>query len=135
MHQSAPHPLSLRRPSGGRWARVWRWLLCAMLVFGLVPGGDEVVETLVHLVHDGHLPHSAAHEEAAASEDCQQTDEHGCTSLAHHCKCCSSMAALPGRGPEFVLTTWRAIDVRHDAWSDRGPPHSGTAPPLPPPIV
>lgn len=126
--------LSLRPALRGRWARLWRWLVCSLLIFGLVPGGDEVVETLVHLFHDAHLPHSAAHDEVAASEDCQQCKERGCTCLAHHCRCCTSLATLPARGPEFVLTDWHEIVSRHSAWSDRGAAHSGSAPPLRPPI-
>ena len=79
----------------GRFRRALRWALCALVVFGLLPGAAELVENLEHLVHDGHLRHSTAHEVAADDEACDGDEEHGCTPLDHHCGCCTSLAGLP----------------------------------------
>lgn len=63
-----------------------------------MPGAEAAVETLAHLVHDGHGRYSEAHEETAATEDCADAcQEHGCTPLAHHCTCCMATAALAPR--------------------------------------
>lgn len=109
--------------------------MCALLVFTLLPGGEEAIETVGHLLHDGHLPHSEVHEQIAAFEDCEDTDEHGCTALSHHCDCCASLAALPPMGthhdPLLVhrpRDPWRALH-------DRGPPDAGVKPFLRPPIA
>lgn len=108
-------------------------MLCALLVFGLFPGSNEIVETVVHVIHDGHLPHSEAHDEVTASEDCDDSDEHGCTPLDHHCKCCASASAIPPRSAGLRLgTIARRTELR--ALSERGPPHDSVEPFLPPPI-
>ncbi len=116
-------------------ARWMKLVLCAFLVFGLLPGSDEVVETIAHLVHDGHLPHSTAHDDVEASEDCDASDEHGCTPLAHHCQCCVSIAALPEwtqPGPPLVLAAVRELSR---SGSDRGPPSASVEPFFRPPIT
>lgn len=79
MRSPLPRWLPLRRTMRRKAARVLKMMLCALLVFGLFPGSDELVETVVHLVHDGHLPHSETHDLVAATEDCGDSDEHGCT--------------------------------------------------------
>ena len=126
-----PIPAALQR----RVARGLRLLLCALLVFGLFPGSEEVVETVVHLVHDGHLPHSDAHAEVAVTEDCGDSDEHGCTPLAHSCECCASLSALPpstfGAPLHFVLVD----EEQARPHSERGPPNPGMKPFLRPPIA
>lgn len=125
--------LPIDRLSWRRASRILELVLCAVLVFGLFPGSAEVVETVAHVVHDGHLPHSEAHDDVAATEDCDAADEHGCTPLQHQCKCCSSASALP---PTSALAyVRRAERVLHVSISDRGPPHLGTKPGLPPPIT
>ncbi|MBT3218344.1 MAG: hypothetical protein HN348_04580 [Proteobacteria bacterium] len=55
----------------------------------LLPGLSEVFETVEHLLHDGHLPHSEQNEEAQHLEVHNGTlgDEHGCTAMSHTCPC------------------------------------------------
>ena len=110
-------------------------MVCALLVFRLFPGSEELVETAVHLFHDGHLPHSEQHEEVAATEDCGDSDEHGCTALAHHCKCCASVSAVPPGGPSAYPLRVAAPSQRFRSPAERGPPNDGVKPFLPPPIA
>lgn len=110
-------------------------VVCALLVVGLFPGSDEVVETIAHLVHDGHLPHSEQHDQVAATEDCDDSDEHGCTPLAHHCKCCASVSAVPPTGPATAPLRVAALDQKFRSPAERGPPSDGVKPFLPPPIA
>ena len=135
MVSSLPRWLRIRRSVRRRADRVAKLLLCAFLVFGLLPGSEEVVETIAHLAHDGHLPHSDTHDEVAATEDCGDADEHGCTPLAHHCKCCPSISAEPARAmtPEALVLS--ACSEQGLANNDRGPPTAGVKPPLRPPIT
>ena len=131
-----PRWLLLRRSTRRRAARVARLIVCAFLVFGLTPGSEDVVGTLVHLLHDGHLPHSAAHREVAATEDCDtDCEEHGCTPLAHHCKCCPSGPALPVRTPSPERFVHHVGVERFRSASERGPPRDGVKPTLRPPIA
>lgn len=109
--------------------------LCALLVFGLSPGSDEIVETVAHLLHDGHLPHSEAHDRAAATEDCGGSDEHGCTPLAHHCHCCASLAAVPPAVPDIEVGALRVVREKVRSLQERGPPNAGVKPLLNPPIA
>jgi hypothetical protein len=115
-----------------RLRRVLRVVLCAAALLGLVPGGEEAVEALVHVVHDGHLPHSATHDEAAEDERCRD-GEHRCTPFDHHCGCCASAAALPTAAPVAAVRRVPASEVAR-APQDRGPPRSGVKPSLRPPI-
>ncbi|MEQ1567733.1 MAG: hypothetical protein ABMA64_18980 [Myxococcota bacterium] len=135
MPLSLPCWVRIRRSTRRRLARVANLLLCALLVFGLLPGSDEVVETIAHLVHDGHLPHSDTHEEVAATEDCGDADEHGCTPLDHHCKCCPSISAVPSHGARPEALVLSACSEQGLANNDRGPPTAGVKPPLRPPIT
>jgi len=110
--------------------------VCALLVLGLMPGAEEMVASAAHLLHDGHLPHSAAHDEVAAAEDCDSAcEEHGCTALAHHCNCCASTSALVPRAPAPDQPAWRAGPLTYRSSSERGPPHTGVKPFLRPPIA
>jgi len=127
--------LPMRRATRRRAARALRWMLCALLVFGLVPGREEVVETLAHLVHDGHLPHSGAHEQVAATEGCDDADEHGCTPLSHHCACCASVSALPPLGALPATLVAHLAGERCRSLPQRGPPSDGVKPALRPPIA
>lgn len=111
-------------------------VLCALLVFGLIPGSDELVETVIHLVHDGHLPHSEAHDEVAATEACDDSDEHGCTPLAHHCTCCASVSAVaPIPAPMGTLLRVTLRNEKYRSRAERGPPNHGVKPFLRPPIA
>lgn len=113
-----------------------RVLVCALLVFGLMPGAEELVESAAHLLHDGHLPHSEAHDEVAATEDCDSDcKEHGCTPLAHHCKCCASASAVPPRNMSPDRPVRAARTEKYASISERGPPNAGVKPFLRPPIA
>lgn len=131
LHRWVPSPRTARRKA----ARALKLMMCALLAFGLFPGSDELVETVVHLVHDGHLPHSEAHDLVAASEDCGGSDEHGCTPLAHHCHCCASLAAVPPRQPDFDVHVFRPAREKYRSIQERGPPNTGVEPFLRPPIA
>lgn len=83
--------------------RALRLLLVSFVILGLVPGSVEIVENVEHLVHDGHVAHSDAHEAAVSAG--HETghdlgDEHGCTPLQHQCGCHSS---VPGDLPPSKL--------------------------------
>jgi hypothetical protein len=133
---SFPRWIPIRRATRRRIARVLKMLVCAVLVFGLMPGAEELVESAAHLLHDGHLRHSEAHDEVAASEDCDSDcKEHGCTALAHHCKCCASASALAPRTPATDRLPRVASQTRYRSVSERGPPNAGVKPFLRPPIA
>lgn len=111
-----------------------KMLLCALLVFGMFPGSDELVETVVHLAHDGHMPHSEAHDLVAATEGCGDSDEHGCTPLAHHCQCCVSLSAVPPSVPDFGALARLPGQEKYGSLQERGPPNAALKPFLRPPI-
>ncbi|MCB9680611.1 MAG: hypothetical protein H6733_03995 [Alphaproteobacteria bacterium] len=117
------------------WRRVARWWLCAWMVLGLLPGAEEIVESIVHLVHDGHLPHSEAHAAQASSEHCPDDAEHGCTPLSHHCGCCVSLAALPPSDDVIVVPTAVVVQVGVATTTVRGPPVRFLEPLRRPPIA
>lgn len=129
------HWLPVRRSARWRAPRLLRLVMSALLVLGLFPGGDELVETVAHLLHDGHLPHSDTHERVAATEDCGGSDEHGCTPLAHHCGCCLSLVALPPALPDLLPSPLQASRDPYRSPHERGPPNAGVKPFLPPPIA
>lgn len=111
-------------------------LVCALLVVGLMPGAEEIVESAAHLLHDGHLPHSEAHADVAATEDCDRDcEEHGCTPLAHHCKCCAVASALAPRAPSPERFLRGLGPEKYRSTSERGPPNAGIKPFLRPPIA
>jgi hypothetical protein len=123
------------RAAWRRLARGLRAVVCAVLVLGLLPGAEEAVETVAHLVHDGHLPHSAAHAEVADTEDCGAADEHGCTPLDHHCGCCASAPALPPTGAPLDAPPWTPAPPTLRSAAERAPPVRGQEPGLRPPIA
>jgi len=135
MRSLPPRWLLFRRAARQKAARVLKLMLCAMLVFGLFPGSDELVETVVHLVHDGHLPHSEQHDLQSTTEDCGDSDEHGCTPLAHHCQCCFSVSAIPLRLPELDAQIFHPAREKYRSHHARGPPNPGVKPFLRPPIT
>lgn len=108
-----------------------------LVVLGLVPGATELLENLEHVLHDGHLRHSPAHDLASAEEGCPpETDEHGCTPLAHNCGCCVSVVGLPDVAlpdPQVPLAT--SAGAHLGSITDRGPPSRDVAPQLRPPIA
>lgn len=134
MARSTVRWVPFRRATRNRFARALKMVLCALLVFGLLPGSEELIETAAHLLHDGHLPHSEQHELVAATEACDDSDEHGCTPLAHHCSCCLSVSAVPPATPWNQPLRVITRDRRFRSPAERGPPNEGVEPFLPPPI-
>ena len=135
MNLTFPRWIPIRRATQRRIARALRVLLCGLMIFNLFPGSYELVETVAHLVHDGHLPHSDHHDQVAAIEDCDDSDEHGCTALAHHCTCCASVSAVPPVGPSTPPPRVVALGEKFRSPAMRGPPNDGVKPFLPPPIA
>jgi hypothetical protein len=135
MRSPLPRWLPLRRTMRRKAAHVAKMMLCALLVFGLFPGSDELVETVVHLVHDGHLPHSKAQDLGAATDDCCDSGEHGCTPLSHHCACCVSNAVIPPRLPDLDMPSLQPGRLKYRSLQERGPPNAGVKPSLRPPIA
>ena len=115
-----------------------RRLMIALLALSLLPGWPEVLENVEHLVHDGHMAHSDAHDQVAdahAEHDAHaDTDEHGCTPMAHRCPCHVSLAALLPDAPEPVATGWTDLPVHAALLEQGGPLTRAIPPPTRPPI-
>lgn len=134
-------------PDWGRWfvntqphslariVRVLRTLLYMLLLLGLIPGSHELLENLAHLLHDGHLAHSEAHEVAAEAERCAPDIEHGCTPLSHRCGCCVSLVGLPGLPDPIVLPAPLLPEATRHPHIGAGPPLRTLDPPYHPPII
>ncbi len=117
------------------WRTTLRKLLSLLLMLAMLPSWGELVETAEHMLHDGHLPHSASHEAVASTEKHAAVDtEHGCTPLSHHCACHVSMPVLPGDSPPALrplqTVTLLRWSPREDTLSSRSDP-----PPTPPPAA
>jgi len=106
-------------------------ILVALL---LMPGWIELAETIEHLMHDGHLPHSEAHADSD-DEVAHEGDEHGCTQMVHHCQCHTSSPALVADAePEHDAEN--AVDAPGQAVDlTRIPTSWAQAPPTRPPIA
>ncbi len=116
-----------------------RRLITLLMVLLMLPGWGELIEAAEHLVHDGHLPHTEAHEHAAADEEHahEAGDEdcaHGCSSMIHACGCHVSMpGVLAEASPELSAPP---VHPEHRSsaperrWSTRS-----HAPPTPPPLA
>jgi hypothetical protein len=59
----------------------------AWLLFMSVPGAQEAIEDVVHLIADGHTAHDSGHE--------GEQPEHCCTGLFHFCACHAQSVATP----------------------------------------
>jgi hypothetical protein len=81
-----------------------RWLLVLVLVNGLAPDLAEAAEAVVHVVVEGHVPHTAGD-----PCDGDRGDEHGCGTTRHQCTCCPSQAMAPQREPVKAVR----LDVEH----------------------
>lgn len=68
-------------------------LLVFLLVWTLVPGMGEAIESAVHLVVEGHTAHSIP----AGDSHAPSGPEHGCTGAVHLCSCHVSLAFAPGQ--------------------------------------
>lgn len=111
-----------------------RACLFALGVAGLLPGSHELLENLVHLLHDGHLAHSEAHDIEASVERCSADTEHDCTPLDHHCACCVSLAALPEPPRAVLLPEPGATSSLGRPFGQPPPPQRALDPPYHPPI-
>ncbi|HEY0715306.1 MAG TPA: hypothetical protein VGF45_21680 [Polyangia bacterium] len=69
---------------------MFRFLLVLVLVHGLVPGLGELVETVAHRVTEGHF----AHDLEQGHDRGESTDEHGCGTTSHLCRCCPNQPVL-----------------------------------------
>ncbi len=121
-----------------RLRRLLRTLLTLLLVVSLLPGVPELVENLEHLVHDGHLPHSAQHdtEKYAEQHTEDDTDEHGCSPMAHHCACHVSVVGLPVTDAfRLGMIEQPEEDERRSIGITRQPRSRANGPPTPPPIA
>lgn len=119
-----------------RLRHLLRQLLTLLLIFSLVPGLGELVESLEHVLHDGHLPHSAQHELAAVEESHpgEADTEHGCTPMSHNCGCHTS---TPATLPTAVVPN-RVDRLLADRFHPRGDQvlrSRANAPPTRPPIA
>lgn len=116
--------------------RLLRQLLTLLLALSLVPGLGEFVESVEHLLHDGHLPHSEQHELAGVEEShlAEAAPEHGCTPMSHNCGChVSTPATLPTVAmPERVD---RLVVAPFHPQGDDALVSRANAPPTRPPIA
>ncbi len=115
--------------------RVRKWLLHIVCAVLLLPGWGDLLENIEHLSLDGHLAHSAPHEEAQLIQHQASVDtEHGCTPLSHTCSCHRAIPAILGAAdpvPQRRLLAARELLPERD---DR-PVSRANAPPVPPPVA
>jgi len=113
-----------------------RKLMTLLLAATLLPGLSEIAETIEHMLHDGHMPHSAQHEQEQITEDHHDglDDEHGCTPMAHHCGCHASMLGILADGSLAIRRPPHTADGRPFG-SESTPLSRANAPPTPPPIA
>ena len=109
-----------------------RHLLVALLALSILPGWPELLENVEHLLHDGHLAHSAQHEEAA-DEGHAALDEHGCTPMAHQCGCHTSVLAVLQDASVPELARWSSQEAQA-YWTEWSPLNRAIPPPTRPPI-
>lgn len=111
-------------------------LLAAFLALLSLPGWAEVLENVEHLLHDGHLAHSAEHVAMAPDDhDLGSHQEAGCTAIAHHCGCCLSIAAQCPSVVESVFTEPEALPTSPAPFYRGRASNLALAPPLRPPIA
>ncbi|MEJ7598412.1 MAG: hypothetical protein WKG01_10920 [Kofleriaceae bacterium] len=104
-----------------------RFLVAVALLLSVTPGMAEVIETTLHVIAHGDLPH---HEELVAEQGCS---EHTCTPLAHHCDCHTQMSAQTSLRVANVHAPRAITQLKQPALktaSDR----TNEPPPLRPPI-
>lgn len=63
-----------------------RWFLVIVLINGLAPSVPEAMETVVHYVRTGHIPHATPGEDDLGD----QGTEHSCGATYHRCDCCTA---------------------------------------------
>lgn len=113
-----------------------RKLLAMMLAVSLLPGLVELAESVEHMLHDGHLPHSEQHELVEATEGHAQgdSDEHGCTPMTHNCGCHVSSPAVVGEVANLTVRRTSTPERRGVA-AEHLLTSRANAPPTPPPIA
>jgi len=100
-----------------------RLVLVVALMWGLVPGLREVVESGVHFARTGHV--HAPHAQGTDTEH-EDPPEHSCGATLHHCSCCFGQAAtssqavavVPNSGPS-VTRSGRPELLRTHTGADR----------------
>ncbi|HEY0712511.1 MAG TPA: hypothetical protein VGF45_07550 [Polyangia bacterium] len=82
-----------------------RLLVIIALLYGLVPSLGEGVGAVVHLAVTGHVAHFEPGE-----EDLDESDEHGCGTTFHLCRCCVTHVTLsePHLGPAVITRELRS---------------------------
>lgn len=118
-----------------RFCRALRVLVTAAVVSGLLPGTHALLESIEHLLHDGHLPSGAALAVDAGREHDGPDAEHGCTPLAHQWGCHVSLTGVLPDGPaipepaDAARSMVRLVGVdQHFRSRSLDPPHR---PPIP----
>jgi hypothetical protein len=121
--------------------RLARNLLLLAAVYGVLPGGELVVEQVTELVGHGHFAHSIAGEVDPFAA------EHGCTPAEQNCSCPHAQPstaqgkAEAGAFPNDHWLTWmldaaragrRPASARRVSSNDVAPANRSTAPPTPP---
>lgn len=121
--------------------RLARTLLLLAAVFGILPGGEMVVEQVTELAGHGHFAHSVPGEVDPFAA------EHGCGPAEQNCSCPHAQPttaqgrAEAGAFPMDNWLTWmldaqragrRPASARQFGENDRVPANLSTAPPTPP---
>ena len=106
-----------------------------LLVVSLLPGLPELAESVEHLVHDGHMPHSDMHEREQHAESHDGLNaEHGCTPLSHQCSCHTSQPCILGEESVVVRRVLVSPETRAVEAVEL-PTLWANAPPTRPPIA
>lgn len=121
--------------------RLARLLVLLSVVFGILPGGELLLEQVVELAGHGHFAHSVPGEADPFAA------EHGCGPTESNCSCphaqpsTSQGRSEAGAFPTDHWLTWmldaeragrRPASARRRAEHDRVPANRATAPPTPP---
>ena len=110
-------------------------MLAIAMMVSLMPGVIELIESVEHLLHDGHLPHSAQHDlvEASEAHDLGH-EEHGCTPMTHSCGCHFSSPAVLAEDTALTMQRSSTPEGRPLA-AEHTLASRANAPPTPPPIA
>lgn len=121
--------------------RLARTLILIVALFGILPGGDMIVEQVVELAGHGHFAHTVPGEADPFAA------EHGCSPAEQNCSCPHAQASMAsaraeaGAFPTAEWITWmvdsdragrRPASARRRPEQDRIPANRATAPPTPP---
>lgn len=121
--------------------RLARTLLLLATVFGILPGGEMVVEQVTELARHGHPAHSVPGEPDPFAA------QHGCSPAEQNCSCPHAQPttahgkAEAGAFPQDHWLTWmleseraarRPASARRQVENEVAPANRSTAPPTPP---